>query len=126
VIASHGYEVVVNLALPTSDHAISHEGSLVTQLGMRYVHLPVPFDAPNDRYFDEFCAIMRAFAWRKLFVHCAANKRVSAFLYLHRVLLEGVSPSEAEQDLLAIWQPDPVWASFIQSQLARRVCKSSG
>ena len=33
-IADDGYAAVVNLALPTSDHAISDEGSLVTGLGM--------------------------------------------------------------------------------------------
>jgi hypothetical protein len=29
-----GFEAVINLALPTSDNAIGHEGTIVTSLGM--------------------------------------------------------------------------------------------
>jgi hypothetical protein len=34
-----GYEAVINLALPTSDGALAHEGSIVTGHGMSYVHI---------------------------------------------------------------------------------------
>jgi hypothetical protein len=53
-----------------------------------------------------------------VFVHCAANMRVSAFVFLHRVLHHHVSKAEAEGDLHAIWKPDAVWSQFIQDQLA--------
>ena len=45
-IASLGYDCVVNLAMPDHERSIDREGSIVTSLGMTYVHLPVPFDAP--------------------------------------------------------------------------------
>ena len=35
------YDVVVNLALPTSTNAIPDEGDLVRSLGMEYIHIPV-------------------------------------------------------------------------------------
>ena len=60
---------------------------------------------------------MEAFDGRRVFVHCAANMRVSAFVFLYRVLRQRVPPSEAECDLHAIWQPDGVWSRFIQNQL---------
>jgi hypothetical protein len=60
---------------------------------------------------------MQAFAERPVFVHCAANMRVSAFVFLHRVLHEQVLRTEAEQDLHAIWTPDAVWSRFIETQL---------
>src|SRR5262249_22009730 len=111
------YEAVINLALPTSDNALAHEGSLVTGLGMSYVHIPVDFNAPTSQDFRTFCGVMDALASRRVFVHCAANKRVSAFVFLYRVLHQRVSPSQAERDLHAIWQPDEVWSRFIRSQL---------
>ena len=46
-IAVAGYQAVINLARPNSENAIPEEGYLVTALGMAYVHIPVPFDAPN-------------------------------------------------------------------------------
>ena len=63
---------------------------------------------------------MEAFDDRPVFVHCAANMRVSAFVFLYRVLNQGVGVSEAERDLHAIWQPDEVWSRFIQEQLKSR------
>jgi protein tyrosine phosphatase (PTP) superfamily phosphohydrolase (DUF442 family) len=114
-----GFEVVINLALPTSDNALANEGSIVTGLGMSYVHIPVDFKEPKERDFRDFCQVVAAFEGRRLFVHCAANKRVAAFVFLYRVLRQRVASSEAERDLKAIWQPDAVWRSFIQAQLER-------
>jgi uncharacterized protein (TIGR01244 family) len=112
-----GFEAVVNLALPTSDNALPNEGSLVTDLGMSYVHIPVNFQAPTPQNFQDFRRVMDVFADRPVFVHCAANMRVSAFVFLYRVLHQNVPKSEAERDLHAIWQPDEVWSRFIEEQL---------
>jgi len=112
-----GFEAVINLALPTSDNALAHEGSIVTGLGMSYVHIPVDFKTPTSKDFRTFCDVMAAFDGRRVFVHCAANMRVSAFVFLHRVLHQRIGVAEAEQDMHAIWQPDEVWGRFIQSQL---------
>lgn len=117
LIREAGFEAVINLALPTSDNALAHEGSIVTGLGMSYVHIPVNFNAPTSQDFRSFCRVMEAFEGRRVFVHCAANMRVSAFVFLYRVLRQRVPPSEAEGDLHAIWQPDDVWSRFMQNQL---------
>src|SRR5262245_23240991 len=116
-IREAGFEAVINLALPTSDNALPTEGSVVTGLGMAYVHIPVDFKAPTTQDFRAFCRVLEAFKDRPVFVHVAANKRVSAFVFLYRVLREGVSVADAERDLHAIWQPDEIWSQFIQSQL---------
>lgn len=115
-----GFEAVINLALPTSDNALPNEGSLVTGLGMSYVHIPVNFQSPTSQDFRAFYRVMQAFDDRPVFVHCAANMRVSAFMFLYRVLFKSIPASEAERDLYAIWQPDEVWSQFIQNQLPTR------
>ena len=120
MIKENGFEAVINLALPTSDNAIANEGSLVAGLGMSYVHIPVDFKAPTARDFRAFSGVMEAFGDRRVFVHCAANMRVSAFVFLYRVLCERVAVQEAERDLHAIWQPDEVWSRFIQDRLQSR------
>ena len=112
-----GFEAVVNLALPTSDNALPNEGGIVTSLGMSYIHIPVNFQAPTPQNFQDFRRVMDVFANRPVFVHCAANMRVSAFVYLYRVLHQKVPRAEAERDLHAIWQPDEVWSRFIEDQL---------
>ena len=112
-----GFEAVVNLALPTSDNALPNEGSVVTGLGMSYVHIPVNFQAPTPQNFQDFRQVMDAFSNRPVFVHCAANMRVSAFVFLYRVLHQNVPKTDAERDLHAIWQPDEVWSRFIEDRL---------
>ena len=116
-IREAGFEAVVNLALPTSDNALPNEGSIVTGLGMSYFHIPVNFQAPTSKDFQLFSQVMGAFSKRPVFVHCAVNKRVSAFVFLYRVLHQHAPISEAERDLHAIWEPDEVWSRFIQDQL---------
>src|SRR3954470_15898316 len=118
-IREAGFEAVINLALPTSDNALAHEGSIVTSLGMAYVHIPVDFKTPTSKDFRAFCRVMDAFDDRRVFVHCAANMRVSAFVFLYRVIRQQVPAAVAEADLHAIWEPDDVWRQFIQAQLDR-------
>ena len=117
LVCDAGFKAVINLALPTSDNALPNEGSIVTGLGMSYVHIPVDFKTPASQDFQSFCQLMEAFDDRPVFVHCAANMRVSAFVFLYRVLRQRVAQTDAERDLHAIWQPDDVWSRFIQEQL---------
>ena len=116
LVASEGYKSVINLALASSQGALPDEASLVEGLGMQYVHIPVEFGAPQvqelERFFD---AVERAPG--KVFVHCIANKRVSAFLFLYRVLKLGHPVAEAEMALHRIWHPDEVWQDFIDRAL---------
>ncbi|MBL9171432.1 MAG: protein tyrosine phosphatase family protein [Verrucomicrobiales bacterium] len=120
VVRESGFAAVINLALPTSDNAIPDEGSVVASYGMVYVHIPVDFKAPEVQDFRTFCRVMEAFGDRPVFVHCAANMRVSAFVFLYRVLVQHVAVAEAEHDLHAIWKPDAIWSRFIQIQLGIR------
>ena len=112
-----GFDVVINLALPTSDNAMPNEGELVSAQGMTYVHIPVKFDAPQPADFDRFTRVLDACDGQRVFVHCAANMRVSAFVFLHR-LLHGTERATAERDLTRIWKPDGAWREFVNQRLA--------
>jgi protein tyrosine phosphatase (PTP) superfamily phosphohydrolase (DUF442 family) len=117
-VKAAGYRVVVNLALPTSTNALPDEAERVTALGMTYVHIPVIWESPTLQDLDEFLAVMERYGEEKVFVHCALNMRVSAFIFLYRVIRLGVPPDEARGALLQIWQPDDVWSRFIGRALA--------
>ena len=55
-----GVKTVINLALPTSDHALSDERAVVESAGMNYVHIPVVFEVPTQADFEQFCTAMDA------------------------------------------------------------------
>jgi [ribosomal protein S5]-alanine N-acetyltransferase len=116
-----GVAAVVNLALPTSANALPGEAEEVTRLGLPYVHLPVPWEQPELAHLQQFFGVLDAFAGRRVWVHCALNYRVSAFVYLYRRLRRGESAEEASYPLRTIWQPNPVWQAFIEQALVAPV-----
>jgi protein tyrosine phosphatase (PTP) superfamily phosphohydrolase (DUF442 family) len=111
-------EVVVNLTLPTGATALAGEGDLVTRQGMAYVHIPVVWDAPRPEQFTQFAGVLRAFAGRKIWVHCAKNFRVSAFVYLYRRLVLGHSEEEASFPMRELWTPNDTWRAFMERVVA--------
>ena len=84
---------------------------------MEYVHIPVRFDAPGEKELLAFFAAMEKHAGRKIWLHCAANKRVSAFLGLYRVVRQGWLERDAFALMHDMWEPDAVWAAFIAEAL---------
>jgi hypothetical protein len=55
---------------------------------------------------------------RTLFIHCIANKRVSAFSFLQRVLHLGWPIAIAFHDLAHIWGPERAWQTLVEGMLA--------
>lgn len=108
-----GFKTVINLALVDSPGALPDERERVEAMGLEYVHIPVNFQKPQEEDFRRFIEAMRAHEGEKVFVHCAANMRVSAFVFLFRTLLEGMSEDEARADLNRIWEPNEVWREFM-------------
>jgi protein tyrosine phosphatase (PTP) superfamily phosphohydrolase (DUF442 family) len=59
-IANAGYDWVINLAMPNSEHAITEEGNIVTARKMNCLHIPVPIDAPEPDHLKRFLLAMDA------------------------------------------------------------------
>ncbi|MBZ2190051.1 protein tyrosine phosphatase family protein [Alcanivorax sp. JB21] len=115
-----GVETVINLAPVTADNALPDEAGTVAALGMRYVHIPVDFAAPSDADFRRFCDAMASRGEGRVLVHCAANMRVSAFMYRYRCEVLAEPPERARRDLHRIWRPQGVWGDFIAPRIAPR------
>jgi protein tyrosine phosphatase (PTP) superfamily phosphohydrolase (DUF442 family) len=115
MIKDAGYDAVINLALPTSDHAVPDEGSVVTGLGMSYSHVPVVFENPTLDNLRTFFGIMDALEGKKVWVHCVVNARVSAFLYLYLKHVRELDDAQARSPVIDRWAPrmDERWKSFL-------------
>ena len=116
-IAALGYNTVINLALVTSEKAIINEGDIVTNLGLSYIHIPVLWNNPTQEQFNIFASIMQQQSTNKVWVHCALNMRVSAFLYLYNIIYLNMPKEAAEGHLSNIWKPNEVWSEFITNGL---------
>lgn len=112
-VAAAGYEVVVNLGLLDPRYCLPDEAGLVVDLDMEYRHIPVKFDDPRLSDFERFTETMSSLSTRKVFVHCAANLRVSTFIALHQQLRRGWSSEKADLHLKTFWEPNQTWTKFV-------------
>lgn len=119
-LADLGVRHVINLALADSPGALADEDALLAERGLRYTHIPVPFDAPEEAHYQAFRAAYEADA-DAVHVHCIMNYRVSAFFYRYN-RERGMAEDAARAVMERQWQPEtddqpaaPAWARFIAS-----------
>ena len=122
-VKTAGYRSIVNLAPGTHENALPNEREIVESLGIEYIHIPVQFDQPTIADFERFCDVMQSSQDRSIFVHCAANLRVSSFMYLYRQIYQGVTEEAAQIELAKIWSPNPIWQEFIDRTIAEKIKK---
>ena len=118
-VAAASVQVVINLALVTSQGALPNEDSVVKSLGMKYVHIPVEWNNPTKQNLDDFFSTMDEHKEDKVLVHCQANYRASSFVMLYRVLKLGWKKEDAVPVMEKMWNPEdfPVWQKFIDNIL---------
>jgi protein tyrosine phosphatase (PTP) superfamily phosphohydrolase (DUF442 family) len=114
-VAEAGVRVVINLATLDPRYSLPDEGGLVEALGMHYYHLPVEWDNPQPADFYAFAGLMDHIGTRHVFVHCAANFRVTAFYGLYGMQSLGWTEAQADALRARVWGQHqyPVWEAFV-------------
>jgi protein tyrosine phosphatase (PTP) superfamily phosphohydrolase (DUF442 family) len=115
-----GIEAVINLALPTSSNALHGEAEFVTRQGITYIHIPVEWERPELHHLVQFFGTLKAFEGHKVWVHCAKNMRVSAFIYLYRRLCLAESEEASVHPMQEVWVPNEIWQAFVRNALSVR------
>ena len=115
-LSKKGVTVVINL-LPSHQNFIDNEEFLVAENNMDYIYIPVEWDNPKATDFNSFVMAMKKHQGKKIFVHCAKNMRVSAFVYLYRILYDNIPKEKAKESIEKIWKPSGTWKEFIEKIL---------
>ncbi len=118
-LADRGFELVINLAPPTSPNAVPTEGQLVAETGTAYVNIPVDWRAPAFADFDFFSGVLNQSQDRQVLIHCMLNYRASMFTFLYRTVHRGIPPEQAYEAVAAVWEPQDQWVEFGQMILDR-------
>ena len=112
---------VINLAMPDHPEALPDAEARFAAQGLGYTHIPVQFEAPQERHFRAFVEALEA-ADGPVHVHCIMNWRVSAFFYRYNRAC-GMPEAEARALMERQWSPEendhpdaPTWAAFIGRQ----------
>jgi protein tyrosine phosphatase (PTP) superfamily phosphohydrolase (DUF442 family) len=113
-----GYAGVINLLPDESPHALAGESTLVRGGGLAYHYIPVDFGAPSEAAYRAFEEAMEGFgSGPSIYVHCAANMRVSAFMAVYGKQCLGWSVDRARAHVAEVWKPDEVWSAFLDEHL---------
>lgn len=118
-VAAAGCSTVINLGLHDADYALADERGSVESLDMSYVHIPVIWEHPTRQDLARFSEALQALEGQDLFVHCAANVRVTVFVALDRVIRQGWQTEEAMAPVDLASLP-AVWRQFISDALEDR------
>ena len=99
-----GVRHVINLALDSHPEALPDAEREMAAAGLRYTHIPIPFDAPTQAHYE---ALVNALEGddEPVHIHCIMNWRVSALLYRYRRDVLGVDEALARADMERIWSP---------------------
>lgn len=117
LIKQAGFRHVINLAPHNAENSLKDEASTLADLGLYYRHIPVNFFKPSLENFKEFERALSDIGDEKVWVHCAANMRVSAFMYKYRTQCLNEEEVVARERLHKIWVPVGVWKPFIDSAI---------
>ena len=118
-LAETGVRNVIDLAMPDHPEALPDAEGAFSAQGIAYTHIPVPFDAPEERHYAAFVTALEA-AEGPVHVHCIMNWRVSAFFYRYHRDACGMPEPEARALMERQWSPETsdypgasAWAALI-------------
>jgi protein tyrosine phosphatase (PTP) superfamily phosphohydrolase (DUF442 family) len=114
-LKEYGFTHVISL-LPGNQ---SREDSIVTSLGMTFTQIDVNWKEPTIVNVQNYFSDMKKYSGQKVFLHCMANMRASAFMFLYRTTQLKINIAEAKKALYEIWDPkeNPKWDLLIKKSL---------
>ncbi len=118
-MADEGYEIVISMCLPVDSVTLDDEDALVTDAGMKYMHLGMDYYAPTLEDYELLRDILNVLVEKKVWIHCTKNYRVSAFMYLYNVLERGADIQMARMMMHTIWKPTEAWENMIEEALEK-------
>lgn len=108
-----GFSSVINLATSKSDNTLQNEDIIVTNLGLNYVHIPIPWESPTLKHFQIFVKAMEVLEEEKVWLHCALNMRASCVAYLYTTTVLSIEEEIQREKMLGIWKPNKTWQTLI-------------
>jgi uncharacterized protein (TIGR01244 family) len=118
-LRAEGFEAVINFAPGDTADAVADEAAILRAQGVDYVHIPIPWQAPESKHLVAMAEAMDRLQGRKVLVHCQMNMRASAMTFLHRAIHAKEDSATAWQDVKKVWTPTNQWSRFITAELTR-------
>ena len=121
-LKAEGVKAIINLRMPT-EYNSEEEAAKAKALGLRYIHIPFNNDDPKDEAVEQFLKVMADKKNLPVFIHCTTANRVGAFWLIRRVLTDGWSLEQAEEEAKKIGLRNPKTGDFALSYIERHLKK---
>ncbi len=118
-LGARGFRAVVYLAPSTVPSAVAEESELLAKQGIEFVHIPIPFGAPNESHIEALSVALNRLSERKVLVHCEINMRASTLVFLYRVITLKEAPAQAYDAVARVWSPRGEWRRLMVQQLTK-------
>jgi protein tyrosine phosphatase (PTP) superfamily phosphohydrolase (DUF442 family) len=96
-----GGGIVLDLRDPMEPRPVD-EASLVRELGMEYVNVPVRAGSLDDATLERILAVLRGAGDRTVFFHCGSGSRVGGALVPYFILDEGMEEQDAVDQAMRV------------------------
>ncbi|NQY53208.1 MAG: protein tyrosine phosphatase family protein [Campylobacteraceae bacterium] len=114
---SKSFDIVINLALSTAPNSLENEDKIVSSFDMTYIHIPVSFENPKIKDLNLFINILKNNQDKKIWVHCAKNYRVSAFMYVYHKYILKTPFDDINLSMFKVWSPSIVWQELMKVEI---------
>lgn len=98
----------------TSSNCLKNEDEIVTALEMTYIHIPVNFEEPKISDLKIFLNLLESLKSKKVWIHCAKNYRVSAFMYVYHKYTLRTPFEQIDLSLFDVWCPSKNWQELMK------------
>ena len=96
-LKSKGVKAIINLR-PASEFDATAEEAKAKELGLRYFNIPVVYMDPKEEQVTEFLKLTDDPNNLPVFIHCTAGIRAAAFWMIRRVMRDGWSVQDAQNE----------------------------
>ncbi len=116
-LGAQGFKAVIYLAPSNVWDAVGNEAEILKKQGVEFVHIPIPFGAPQPSHYEAVAAALDRLKGQKVLVHCQVNMRASTMVFLYRVIRRGEDPGRAYEAVARIWSPHGEWKQLMETEL---------
>ncbi|MFO0549697.1 MAG: sulfur transferase domain-containing protein [Polyangiaceae bacterium] len=110
-----GFDAVVNISTPSARNYLADEATHVLAEGLLYIHAPVDCTALEPGHFALVSGALRAFAGKRVLLHCAGNVKASAMAHVHRVRELHEDAAALRADLKRQDWHEPKWYRYFDA-----------
>ena len=120
-LKARGYKTVVNLRLDTEvGAAINESRAMASSAGLKFVHLPLNANSPDESVVDEFIKVVSDPANQPVFIHCGSANRAAALWLTKRMLVDKWEEAAALEEAKYIGLSNESLQKFALAYVAKR------